>query len=157
MFGNTVDIFEDHAVVGSVDNDNNFKTNNGAAYVFSKNKEGPTNWGQIQELIPTDTENYMYFGKCVGINQELIMVGVDHSDSNYDTGGVYVYSNQMPKRVQFTSSNNNINGFIGNTSIQNKTNIIMDRKYALKGHYVKFTALGNQWNIDGNIDNIVSS
>ena len=33
----------------------------------------------------------------------------------------------------------------------------MDRKYALKGHYVKFTALGNQWNIDGNIDNIVSS
>ena len=58
----------------------------------------------------------------------------------------------MPKRVQFASSTNNINGLIGNTSVQNKTNIIMDRKSALKGHYVKFTALGNQWNIDGNID-----
>ena len=65
--------------------------------------------------------------------------------------------NKMVKKIQFTSTGNNIFGFVKDNYIQNKTNIIMDRDSTYKGQFIEFMAIENKWNISGNTVNLTSS
>ncbi|MBC8343126.1 MAG: T9SS type A sorting domain-containing protein [Bacteroidetes bacterium] len=87
LFGCSVSIFGEKAVVGA------FKKSSGsnllkagAAYVFERNTTG--NWNQVQKLLASPLQQNDFFGKCVSISYNSIIVSAhgnryDASGSNY--------------------------------------------------------------------------
>ena len=73
-----------------------------------------------------------------GLSYKFLIVETDNEDFG------------MTKKIQFTSTGNNIFGFVKDNYIQNKTNIILDRISTYKGQYIEFMAIENKWNISGN-------
>jgi hypothetical protein len=88
MFGNSVSINEDYAVVGSVGDDDNGDYS-GAAYIF---KRGGTTWYQHAKLTASDATEDAHFGESVSINGDTIIIGAHYDDDNGDnSGSAYVF------------------------------------------------------------------
>ncbi len=90
MFGNSVAIYGDYAVVGAYLNDEH-GTNCGAAYVFKRNNDA---WNQTAKLIPSDVSAGWIFGYCVAIYDDIIAVGSPSSSTPGWTGIVSVFQRQ---------------------------------------------------------------
>ncbi|MGD8413889.1 MAG: hypothetical protein PVF33_06640, partial [Candidatus Latescibacterota bacterium] len=93
FFGRSVSISGDWAVVGAMyDN-----VASGSAYVFKRNPDGT--WGQpgtgheTQKLLASDGESYDYFGECVSISGDRVVVGA-RGDSLL-TGAAYIYERNL--------------------------------------------------------------
>ena len=85
-FGQSVSIYKGndyaYAVVGSRDND--YGTNSGAAYCYEQ--EG-TSWTQCRKLTASDAAAGDYFGCCVSVFLDQIIIGA----SGNDLGAAYIY------------------------------------------------------------------
>jgi hypothetical protein len=89
-FGYSVAIDEDLVIVGAR-NDDGIVTRTGAAYVFAKNETSAT-WEEQVKLFANDGSDNDWFGRSVGIYQDVVVVGSPLSDPvNYDNGAVYIY------------------------------------------------------------------
>jgi hypothetical protein len=89
-FGVDVAISGDTMVVGAY-----YKNGEaGAAYVFQRDAGGTDNWGQVKELIASDTNASDHFGSAVAIDGDTIVIGARNNHSTgtvYGTGAVYVF------------------------------------------------------------------
>lgn len=88
IFGRSVDISGDFAVVGSPQDDDN-GAESGAAYVY--HFDG-TSWNQQQKLVPASVFPGDQFGTSVAIYDSVIVVGSRYDDDlGTDCGSAYVF------------------------------------------------------------------
>jgi hypothetical protein len=90
-FGNSVSIYGDYIVIGSITDDNSGGTNAGSAYVF-KRDTGLDTFTEVDKLTASDGASYDYFGNSVVIYGDYIVIGAyDDDDNGPNSGSVYVF------------------------------------------------------------------
>lgn len=85
MFGCSVSIFGDYAVIGAKGNDDKGSAS-GSAYIFAK--QG-LDWKEKKILVPSDGKPEDYFGASVSIYNNFVIIGA--YGRNSETGIAYVY------------------------------------------------------------------
>ncbi len=96
LFGCSVSISGDYAVVGAYYDDDSF-TNSGSAYIFYRNQGGTDNWGQQDKLLAADGAVGDHFGYSVSISGDYAIVGAYHDDDacpgniNCNSGSAYIF------------------------------------------------------------------
>ena len=87
LFGGSVSIYNDYAVISSVQDDS-IAVNSGAVYVF----EYKNDWVENAILKATDAESDDQFGCDVSVSGEYIIVGAKHEDSDgNNSGAAYIF------------------------------------------------------------------
>ncbi len=90
-FGWSVSISGDDAIAGASYDDYDNGSNNGSAYIFSRNQGGANNWGQSAKLIPLDASGDL-FGRSVAISGDYAMIGAYLDDDNgVEAGAAYFF------------------------------------------------------------------
>ncbi len=91
FFGNAIAISSDTIIVGAYDNWNGGISDEGVAYVFTRNG---AIWSLLQKLMPGDGAAFDDFGKSVAISDDTIIVGSpgDEIAGQYSRGSVYFFS-----------------------------------------------------------------
>jgi len=101
LFGNSIAISEDCAIVGAARGDGN-KEGSGLVHLY--NREG-TSWTRQTELTALDGESFDLFGNSVAISGDYIIVGATHDDGPYvggHCGSVYVFKRDAEHWAQQT-------------------------------------------------------
>lgn len=90
LFGSSVAISVDTAVIGSPQNDAK-GTNSGAAYVYQR---GGTGWGAPQKLTASDGTTGDLLGSGVAISSDTLVLGSPFADTilGTDSGAAYVWN-----------------------------------------------------------------
>ncbi|KAL7451894.1 hypothetical protein ACHAXS_000260, partial [Conticribra weissflogii] len=89
MFGYSVAISGDTALVGAVHGDDENISNIGSAYLFVRNDTG---WAQTSKLVPHNGTEYDYFGFSVAIGGDSVVVGAyGDGDNGLASGAGYIY------------------------------------------------------------------
>ncbi len=89
MFGYSVAISGDTALVGAVHGDDENISNIGSAYLFVRNDTG---WAQTSKLVPHNGTEYDYFGFNVAIGGDSVVVGAyGDGDNGLASGAGYIY------------------------------------------------------------------
>ena len=91
LFGYSVDINNEYAVVGSLNNSNS--DNDGAVYVFKRNENFSDNWDQIAKITNGSSFGPYNFGRSVSIYNNLILIGAEDFDSGGD-GAAFIYEKE---------------------------------------------------------------
>ena len=117
MFGWSVSIGGDHAIVGAiVDRDNASGgvplIEAGSAYIFARDGDG--NWNEVQKIVASDREGDEWFGNSVAINDNYAIVGAPLEGDGFNGGpgnfgAVYVFEDPTVtgiKENRFASSIN---------------------------------------------------
>ena len=87
LFGKSVSISGNYAIVGSNDNDNAF--NSGSAYIFERNGDS---WTEVAKLKASDGASQDEFGNSVSISGDYVIVGAYYDDDNgIDSGSAYIF------------------------------------------------------------------
>ena len=87
LFGHSVSISGDSAVVGAPYNDD-YGTATGSAYVFVRSG---TTWSQQQKLTASDAAPYSMFATSVSISGQDIIIGA-YDEGSLTTGSAYVFT-----------------------------------------------------------------
>jgi hypothetical protein len=86
MFGHSVAISGDYAIVGALYEDT---TDAGAAYIF---KRDGTSWTEQAKIQASDKQAYDLFGNSVSISEDYAIVGAPYEDSSAtDAGAAYIF------------------------------------------------------------------
>ncbi len=88
LFGFSVAIDGDTALIGAHLNDNGVNTNQGAAYVFTR-IDGA--WSQTQKLTASDAAAGDFFGFSVALDADTAVIGASGKDKNAATGAGAAY------------------------------------------------------------------
>ncbi len=89
LFGNSVSVSGEVAVVGSVFHDHHSGPNSGSAYVFRWNG---SLWVPEQELVAADEAADDNFGVSVSVSGDLIVAAAyKHDDNGSESGSAYVF------------------------------------------------------------------
>jgi hypothetical protein len=92
MFGASLEIDGDFAVIGASLDDENNMTNRGAAYLFGKDQGGANAWGQVKKLTASDGAALDNFGVSVGISANAVIVGAHFDDDKGEkSGAAYLF------------------------------------------------------------------
>ena len=91
VFGRSVSISGDYAIVGAhVDDDNG--SYSGSAYIYQKDEGSVDNWGQVKKITASDGATNDYFGVSVSISGDYAIVGAYRDDDNgSSSGSAYIY------------------------------------------------------------------
>ncbi|MDX2042758.1 MAG: putative Ig domain-containing protein [Acidobacteriota bacterium] len=94
LFGISVAVDGDTIVIGAYFDDVGANTEQGSAYVFSRNQGGVNNWGEVKKLTASDGTANDLFGRGVAVDGDTIVVGAHFDDvgANADQGSAYVFS-----------------------------------------------------------------
>ncbi len=91
IFGGSVSISGDYAIVGAKEEDSG-GTDAGAAYLFHRDQGGIDNWGEVTKLTASDAGAYDWFGHSVSISGDYAIVGAYLEDSGgTNAGAVYLF------------------------------------------------------------------
>ena len=82
IFGSTVAISGDIAIVGASDTDEAGSAS-GSAYIFGRNEGGTDNWGEVKKLTASAAASAARFGRAVGISGDTVVVGANGDESAY--------------------------------------------------------------------------
>jgi hypothetical protein len=89
LFGNSVAISGDYAIVGAYQEDGS-GTNRGAAYII--HRTGTNIWSSSTKITASDTASVDYFGNSVAISGDYAIVGAYQEDgSGTDRGAAYIF------------------------------------------------------------------
>ena len=93
-FGIAVALSGDTVVIGASGADVGGQNNQGAAYVFARNRGGADQWGLVKKLTAGDGTAGDWFGDAVAISGGVIVVGADYADigGRTDQGAAYVFA-----------------------------------------------------------------
>jgi len=86
LFGFSVSISGDLAIVGAVGNDD-YGSSSGSAYIFARNEGGANNWGEVTKLTASDAVSLALFGFSVSISGDVAIVGAYW---NHGSGSAYI-------------------------------------------------------------------
>lgn len=91
LFGNSVAIDGDTAVVGVFGDDIGANPNQGSAYVYARSGSG---WTQQAFLTAADGTANANFGKSVGVSGDTIVIGANSDDvgANANQGSAYIFN-----------------------------------------------------------------
>ena len=111
LFGISVSIYEDYAIVGSRDDDNQ----KGSAYIF---KRSDKIWYQEAKLTASDGVTGDWFGISVSIYEDFAFVGADADDNIYglNAGAIYVFKRNGTswiEQVKLTASDGASDSYFG--------------------------------------------
>jgi len=88
-FGTGLSLSGDTLVVGSPFNESLAA---GSAYVFLKNQGGPSNWGQVKKLTPTDPSSGARFGSSIFLDGSRVVIGAPEKDEGpSQAGAAYLF------------------------------------------------------------------
>jgi len=89
LFGSSVSISGDYAIVGAWGENNN-GTNTGAAYIFKKNSTGQ--FEEVNKIIASDPTSGDVFGCAVSISGDYVIVGAYGDDEEgANAGAAYIF------------------------------------------------------------------
>ena len=94
LFGSSVSISGDYAIVGAPNDDEGVIKNSGCAYIFERTKGI---WSEKAKLLAPDRSGNDVFGFSVSISGDYAIVGKpfdDHTGSNY--GSAYIFHRTEP-------------------------------------------------------------
>ncbi len=93
LFGYSVAIDGDTALVGSRDASSGGNSYAGKAYIFSKDQGGANTWGEVKILTASDADYEDSFGTSVAIDGTTAIVGAPGADSGgSNRGQAYIFS-----------------------------------------------------------------
>jgi hypothetical protein len=95
LFGNSVSISGDYAIIGA-DHDDDNGNNTGSAYIFKRSGE---NWVQQDKLIASDGAEITYLGRSVSICGDYAITGSYHDDDN-GSGSAFIFKRSGEDWVQ---------------------------------------------------------
>jgi len=88
LFGYSVSIDGDYALIGAAEDDDNGGYS-GSAYIF---KRDGTVWTEQSKLLPFDGEAHEVFGVSVSIDGDYAIIGAAHDNHNgYYSGSAYIF------------------------------------------------------------------
>lgn len=91
-FGASVSVSGDTLLVGAPLADVNGHTDQGAAYLFSRNQGGGNTWGQIKKITISDAHASDWFGISLSLSGDTALVGAQHADLTAgDQGAAYLF------------------------------------------------------------------
>jgi hypothetical protein len=94
-FGFAVALDGDTLIVGA-DGADGSGSNQGAAYIFYRDRGGADNWGQVARLVSEDPADMNQFGFAVDVAGDLAVVGSPGEDGNgVEQGVAYIFSRDM--------------------------------------------------------------
>jgi spore coat protein U-like protein len=93
QFGVSVSVHGNKVMVGARYADIGSNSDQGAAYVFSRDQGGANVWGQTAKLTADDGAADDWFGQSVAVYEDIFVVGAVHADvsGSDDQGKAYVY------------------------------------------------------------------
>jgi len=93
MFGYSVSLSGDTAVVGATLADVGHNVDQGAAYVLYRNQGGPDAWGQVAKLTASDGAAGNAFGAYPSLSGDTAVIGAFFADvgGNVGQGAAYVF------------------------------------------------------------------
>lgn len=132
LFGTSVAVSGDYALVGAFSKNINGKQAQGAVYVFMRS--GNT-WIQQQRLTASDGDTNNYFGTSVAIEGDYALIGaaVKTLGGNGAQGAAYVFvrsGNNWVQQQRITASDGSANEYFG-------ISVAISGEYALVGVYNK--------------------
>ncbi len=121
IFGCSVSVAGDVAVVGASYAASDGVTNAGAAYVFERNVGGTNAWGQVAKLSAADKAENDGFGISVSVVGDVVLVGAYQADPGGVTnaGAAYVFernaggTNAWGQVAKLTASDKTMNDSLG--------------------------------------------
>ncbi|MEE8156262.1 MAG: FG-GAP repeat protein [Phycisphaerales bacterium] len=130
-FGYSVSLSGDTAIVGA-HRSNEAGINSGSASIFRRDFGGPNNWGEVVELVGSDTAAGDAFARSVSISGDTAIVGAwlhDHDVGN--SGSAYIFQRDVGglenwgQVAELTAIDGPENGFIGwSVSLSGDTAIV---------------------------------
>ena len=105
LFGRSVSVSGDTAVVGAVFDDD-AGSSSGSAYIFERDAGGENNWGQVKKLTASDPAAGDRFGRGVSVSGDTAVVGARFDDdAGGDSGSAYVFGpDTTPPDTTITSA-----------------------------------------------------
>lgn len=93
IFGFSVSVSDDRALVGATWDDNELGQDAGSAYLFERQDDGA--WQFVDKLTASDGSAYDRFGISLSLVGEQALIGADqHDEQGYRSGAVYVFERQ---------------------------------------------------------------
>jgi len=90
-FGSSVSISGDYVLVGAPDEDGD-GTDQGAAYVYYRNQDGPDAWGEVMKLVSGGSQDDDLLGYSVAISDHFAITGIPGEDGlQTDIGAVSIF------------------------------------------------------------------
>jgi len=151
LFGNSVDIYGNFAVVGAPYATYSGLTNNGAVYIYFW--DGDT-WIETQKIVPTDVnKDGMWFGFSVAIDGNHLIIGA-HGDNPYDEtftnyGSAYIYQLSVDiwvRQAKLTSGSVGLSGFGSRVDIHGNHAIVGGAGNAGYGFVFIYENTTGTWN-----------
>jgi len=94
-FGDSLSISGDYAIVGAYLKNEGVFGNAGAAYIFYKDPDNPSNqWNEVKKIVASDLEATAHFGVSVSISGNYVVVGAEfknESPGNDNEGAAYIF------------------------------------------------------------------
>lgn len=127
LFGSSVAIYGDTAVVGACLDDQSPGTNQGAVYIFSRTGSV---WMQQAKLVAPDAANLDQFGFSVAIYQDTIVIGAsfDSFPGISQQGSAYIFvrtGSVWTQQAKLTASDPSVNDRFGNSLAIHKNTVIV--------------------------------
>lgn len=90
LFGRSIALSGDIAIVGAISDDIGPNANRGSAYIFSRNAGGDNNWSEVKKLTASDGGANDGFGSAVAIYGDTAIVGAE-GDVVVGQGSAYIF------------------------------------------------------------------
>jgi hypothetical protein len=91
LFGDSVAVSKDTAVVGAISEDG-AGSDRGAAYLFERDQGGAGNWGEVKKFTASDAQDNDLFGNSVAVSGDTAAVGAVFEDgAGAIRGAAYVF------------------------------------------------------------------
>ncbi len=91
LFGRSIALSGDTAIVGAISDDVGPNANQGSAYIYVRNVGGDNNWSEVKKLTASDGGANDGFGSAVAIYGDTAFVGAE-GDLAGGQGSVYIFS-----------------------------------------------------------------
>jgi hypothetical protein len=133
MFGASVSISGDHAIVGAFNEDEdetggNTLSNAGSAYIFKKSLG---NWAQADKIVATDRGSGNLLGNSVAISEDYVILGAHMESENaiggntlFSAGASYIFKNCISRSTDLQSSCGPFTWIDGNTYTENNNTAV---------------------------------
>ena len=132
FFGIAVAIDGDMIIVGKI-GDDEVALGAGAAYIFSRDKGGEDQWGQITKLTANDGGEGDRFGASVAIENDLAVIGANFKDQGEKNGGAaYVYRRD-PDSIEQWSEVRKLVADDGEQNDEFGSSVAIDREIVIVG------------------------
>ena len=150
LFGHSVSISGDTAIVGAKLDDNGIRS--GSAYIFTRSG---TSWGQQAKLTASDRAVDDHFGHSVSISGNTVIIGAwNDDDKGTNSGSAYIFirsGTQWSQQAKLTANDGVGYDFFGGSVLINGDNAIVgadldDDNGKSSGSAYIFTRSGTSWN-----------